>query len=91
MQDSIIVITPGDIAKRKKPLFDMARINENSDWLDVPNILVESILDITDTAEMYSQIGNKKYNIPFFGDDAVKVDSNTNHVSKGKELLRKEV
>ncbi len=75
VQDSIIVITQGNLEKRTKPLFDMVRINEKSDWLDVPNILVESIMDLTDTAEMYSQIGNKKYEIPFFGDTALKVDS----------------
>jgi hypothetical protein len=59
VQDSIIFITPGNIEKRLKPLFDMVRINKDSEWLSVPNILVENIMEITGTAEMYSQIGNK--------------------------------
>ena len=90
VQDSIIFITQGNTKKRIKPLFDMIRINPKSKWLDVPNILVENIMELTDTAEMYSQIGNNKYEIPFFGDDAVKVDSNTHNVSDDKIEVKKQ-
>jgi len=85
VQDSIIVITQGNLEKRSKPLFDMVRINEKSEWLDVPNILVESIMELSGTAEMYSQIGNKKYEIPFFGDDAVQVDTSIEQASIKKQ------
>lgn len=87
VQDSIIVITQGNLEKRSKPLFDMVRINEKSTWLDVPNTLVESILELTDTAEMYSQIGNKKYEIPFFGDNAVQVDNSINKATIKKQKI----
>jgi len=90
VQDSIIFITPGNLEKRAKPLFDMVRINEKSEWLDVPNILVETVMELTGTAEMYSKIGNRKYEIPFFDPEtAVKIDSN--HIKKSNSEEKKKM
>lgn len=86
-QDSIISITV-EKGNKEMAIFEMVKINPNSQWLQ-ENLLVREIFDLSkDEIDEYTMIGGKKFQIPFFEEDSQEKAEHSEYmpINKNKGL-----